>query len=139
MSSPILSDADLASFRELHESSLPHRARVLVPTMVRSPGGVMVETYPDATTVPPIDCRLQRATSDVIARMQAEQLEAKPLSVCAFALDDVSQEELTLKTRIIVDGETNGAPWTVQLSVIGVEPHRSYQSQRRVLCVPVAE
>lgn len=135
--SPILSAADLATMRELHEDSLPHAGRILVPTLVRQPGGVTIETYPNVDDVARVACRLQRATADVIARMSAEQLQARPLSIVAFAVDDVDESALPLKAHVVVDGETNDSAWTVTLEVIGVEPHRSYQSQRRALCVPV--
>ena len=136
MSDPILSELDLATFRDLNEGSLPHRARVLVPTLVKSQGGVTSLVYPDASSVPAVACRAQRATANVIAQFNAQQYAPQPLSLVAFALNDVSEEQLAAKTRLVVDGETAGLAWTKTLDVVGVEPHRSFHSQRRALCVP---
>jgi hypothetical protein len=133
---PILNDADLSSLRDLNEASLPHLARVLVPTLVKSEGAVTSLVYPSAASVPAVPCRAQRATADVIAQLNAQQYAPQPLSVVAFALADVSEEQLIAKTRLIVSGETAGQAWTKTLDVVGVEPARSYQSQRRALCVP---
>jgi hypothetical protein len=136
MGDPILSEQDLADFRELNEGSLPHRARVLVPTRVRQQGGVFVDVYPDASSVPAVSCRVQRATSEVIAQFNAQQYASQPLSVVAFALDDVTEEQLQPKTRLVIDAESAGSTWTKTLDVVGVEPARSFQSQRRAFCVP---
>jgi hypothetical protein len=138
MSEPILSSSDLADLRQLSDASLPHLARVLTPVLTRGPGGVTSYVYPDVASVPAVSCRVQQATADTLARLNAQQFEQQPISVVAFAVDDVSEQQLTIRTKLVIDGETHGSTWTKQLDVIGVEPTRSYQTQRRALCVPSA-
>jgi hypothetical protein len=136
MSDPVLGALELAELRQLSNASMPNAARVLVPTLVRQPGGITRETYPDPASVPAIPCRVSRASQQTIATMRLDSLQQRPISVVAFNVDDVDEESLTPTTRLVVSGETNGMPWTAHLDVLGVEPHHAYQTQRRALCAP---
>ena len=129
------SDSDLADFRALNEDNLIHRARVLVPTRTKQPGGVIALTYPDWRFVDPVPCRLGRPTSDEMERLRADKQEARPITRVTFAVD----EPIDPSAQLYVEGETADEPWAHRFEIVGVALRRTYESQRRVLAALVLD
>lgn len=134
MSDPVLGALEVGELRALSDASMPHVARILVPTTVKQPGGIVVVTYPDPSTVPAIPCRLARTSADVIETMRADKTSTSPLATLNLPVDTL----VPSPARIQCDGVTiDGTAWTVLLDVIGVIPHHAYEIVQKVLCVPV--